>query len=120
MREAAMRRLGVVLAVALASLALGSAGAIAQTQPKTAVVNIVNETPSRVYYRVKLWQRDYSFVMAGRTAAVTVPLENSKLSTVEVEVYMRDPRDKCFASVPINGSVVVTDADVKIDCKAKR
>ncbi len=83
-------------------------------------INVVNETPSRVYYRVKLWQRDYAFVMAGRTAQVPVPQESSKLATVEVEVYMRDPRDKCFATVPINGSIVVVDKDVIIECKAKR
>ena len=114
-----MIRLGLALAVA--GLAAGAAPAFATDPPKeTAVINIVNETPTRIYYRVKLWQRDYAFVQAGRTVKVSVPVENSKIATVEVEAYMRDPRDKCFASVPINGSIVIVDKDVIIECKAKR
>ena len=118
-----MGRLLTGMLLLLAGLAVGSTPASAAgpepAKPAT-YVNIVNETPSRVYYRVKLWQRDYAFVMAGRTAQVAVPPESSKLATVEVEVYMRDPRDKCFASVPMNGSIVVVDKEVKIECKAHR
>ena len=115
MARVARGLIGLAVA-ALLALPASAAG----PEPGSSVINIVNETPSRVYYRVKLWQRDYAFVMAGHTAKVAVPNESSKLAAVEVEVYMRDPRDKCFAMVPINGSIVIVDKDVIIECKAKR
>jgi hypothetical protein len=115
------RLIAGLLCLAAAFAAVPAPASAAGGDPEPAnFINIVNETPTRVYYRVKLWQRDYTFVMAGRTVKVPVPTESSKLATVEVEAYMRDPNDKCFASVPLKGSMVVINTDVRIECKAHR
>jgi hypothetical protein len=116
------RLLASVIAVGLVSGVFDQPKVMAQEKkPPVPSVTIVNETPGRVFYRVKLWQGDYNFVMAGRDVVVPMP-ENlrGKMNVVQVEARSRAEWDNCFASIKVGGKLIITllNDHLKLKCTA--
>jgi hypothetical protein len=104
-----------------AALAFLPAAAVAQKEaPPRPSFQIVNDTPARVYYRVKMWQDDFSFVMAGRDVKVEIPDKIGNLRSVQVEARSRGQWDNCFATVQVGAKLIVTQGKERISCKVER
>lgn len=107
-------RIAMVLA-----LALMPAAAVAQKDappPKPGFL-IVNETPARVYYRVKMWQGDFAFVQAGKELKIEIPEKVGNLKSVQVEARSGEQWDNCFATVTVGAKLVVTQGRERINCR---
>ena len=112
----------IAIAVALALPFLPGA-ATAQTKaapPPPPGFHLVNETPARVYYRVKMWQGDFSFVQAGKELRVEIPEKVGGLKSVQVEARSGEQWDNCFATVQVGSKLVVTQGRERINCKVER
>ena len=81
---------------------------------------IGNDTPARVYYRVKMWQGDFSFVQAGKELRVEIPEKVGNLKSVQVEARSGEQWDNCFATVQVGSKLVVTQGRERINCKVER
>ena len=104
-----------------AALAILPAAAVAQKEePPRPSFQIVNDTPARVYYRVKMWQGDFAFVMAGRDVKVEIPEKVGNLRSVQVEARSRGHWDNCFATVQVGSKLIVTQGKERISCKVER
>jgi hypothetical protein len=111
----------MTLRAAAFALALLPGAAFAQKEaPARPSFQIVNDTPARVYYRVKMWQGDFLFVMAGRDIKVEIPERVGNLRSVQVEARSREQWDNCFATVQIGSKLVVTQGKERISCKVER
>jgi hypothetical protein len=113
--------LSTILRAAAFALALLPGAAFAQKEaPARPSFLIVNDTPARVYYRVKMWQGDFQFVMAGRDIKVEIPEKVGNLRSVQVEARSREQWDNCFATVQIGSKLIVTQGKERISCKVER
>ena len=81
---------------------------------------IDNETPARVYYRVKMLQGDFSFVMAGKDIRVEIPDKVGNLKSVQVEARSGEQWDNCYATVQVGAKLVVTQGKERINCRVDR
>ncbi len=106
-------RIAMVLA-----LALMPAAAVAQKEapPKPAFF-IINETPARVYYRVKMWQGDFAYIQAGKDIKVEIPEKVGNLKSVQVEARSGEQWDNCFATVAVGAKLIVTQGRERINCR---
>jgi hypothetical protein len=108
------------IAIALA-LALLPAAAVAQKEPPPKPgFHIVNETPARVYYRVKMWQGDFAFIGAGKDIKVEIPEKVGSLRSVQVEARSGEQWDNCFVTVQVGSKLVVTQGRERINCRVDR
>ena len=113
-------RIAMVLAVALVpAAAMGQQRDPAAPPPKPAF-HIVNETPARVYYRVKMWQGDFAFVGAGKELKVEIPDKVGSLRSVQVEARSGEQWDNCYATVQVGAKLVVTQGRERINCRVDR
>ena len=115
-------RIAIAVALALPFLA-GEATAqnkAAVPPPPKPGFHIVNETPARVYYRVKMWQGDFAFVGAGKELRVEIPEKVGGLKSVQVEARSGEQWDNCFATVQVGSKLVVTQGRERINCKVER
>lgn len=88
---------------------------IAQAQAKRTVV-VENQSSTEVQVRMKLWQRDFTRISAGRVAEFEVP---SNYQTVQVEAKSRKQGDNCWSNVLVGGKLVVVDGNQQIVCQAR-
>lgn len=106
-------RIAMVLA-----LALLPAAAVAQKEaPPKPGFHIINETPARVYYRVKMWQGDFAFVQAGKELKIEIPEKVGNLKSVQVEARSGEQWDNCFATVTVGSKLIVTQGRERINCR---
>ena len=114
-------QIAIAIALALPFLPGDAAaqGKAAVPPPKPAF-HIVNDTPARVYYRVKMWQGDFSFVQAGKELRVEIPEKVGNLKSVQVEARSGEQWDNCFATVQVGSKLVVTQGRERINCKVER
>ncbi|MSP50508.1 MAG: hypothetical protein EXQ95_14435 [Alphaproteobacteria bacterium] len=115
-------RIAMAMAMALA-LALLPAGADAQQKaapPPKPGFHIVNETPARVYYRVKMWQGDFAFIGAGKELRVEIPESVGGVRSVQVEARSGEQWDNCYATVQVGAKLVVTQGKERINCRVDR
>ncbi len=83
-------------------------------------ITIINNTPARVFYRVRLWQQEDTFVKAGSTMDVAVPDNLKALQSVVVEARSRSQWDKCSVNVYVGGKLVVDEGKERIICTPTR
>ena len=113
-------RIAMALVLALMpAAAMGQHKDAAAAPPKPAF-HIVNETPARVYYRVKMWQGDFAFVGAGKELKVEIPDKVGSLRSVQVEARSGEQWDNCYATVQVGAKLVVTQGRERINCRVDR
>ena len=113
-------RIAMALALALVPAAAWGQPKSAAAPPPKPAFHIVNETPARVYYRVKMWQGDFAFVGAGKELKVEIPDKVGSLRSVQVEARSGEQWDNCYATVQVGAKLVVTQGRERINCRVDR
>jgi spermidine/putrescine-binding protein len=100
----------MVLAVFFSAMALPATAAANSKR----LVTVNNNSSTEVQVRMKLWQRDFTRISAGRTQQFEVP---QQYNTVQVEAKSRKQGDNCWSNVQVGGTLAIIDGNQQIVCQ---